>query len=130
VDATWFSQLDLADLEHNKNITEVYLRWGDDPSVKQVLPMLKGCTQLRQLTLKSGANPPFPTSKDVCDFIMELKKLTFLHIIYFHTNNCGHYKSLVDEVKAFILPRRPNFKFYVSCCEKFDESRISKTTKM
>jgi hypothetical protein len=130
VDATGFSQLDLADLEHNKNITEVYLRWGDDLSVKEALPMLKGCTQLRRITLKSGAKPPFPPSKELSDFIMEFKNLTFLHIIYFHTNNCAHFKSVVDEVKALILPRRPNFKFYVSCCSQFDESRISRTTKM
>jgi hypothetical protein len=54
---------------------------------------------------------------------MKLKHLTFLHIIYWDNPNCVHFKSEVDEVKEFVLPRRPNFKFYISCCDMFDERR-------
>ena len=41
---------------------------------------------------------------------MEMKHLKFLHIIY-------------SDVTISNLPRRPNFKFYVSCCSKFKEWR-------
>jgi hypothetical protein len=87
VDVSKFRQQDLADLEHNKNITEFHLSCLCDLAVK-VLPMLK------------SYDIPY----------------------------CEHFKSFVDEVKAFVLPLRPNFKFYVSCCEMFDESRVGRTT--
>jgi hypothetical protein len=48
--------------------------------------------------------------------------LTFLHIIY-HILNCDHFEPLVDQVHAFVLPCRPNFKFYLSCCLQFSEFR-------
>ena len=117
---------DLAELERYENLKEVHLRWLDDHSVKRVLPMLKRCTNLRRLTLMKWEKTSLPSSEELCDFIMELKHLTFLHINYQIQNEsyCDHFKSLVDEVKAFVLPRRPNFKFYLSCCKKFGESRV------
>jgi len=120
-----FSLRYLADLEEKKNITEVHLHWVEGPSVKEVLPMLKRCTNLHLLTLTRVTNPCFPPLEELCDFIMELKQLTFLHLIYYHILDCEHFKPEVDEVKEFVLHHRPNFKFYFSCCSKFDESRVS-----
>ena len=115
---------DLAELEHYENLKEAHLRWLDDP-VKEALLMLKRCSNLRRLTLASLEMPPFPLSEELRDFIMELKHLTFLHFICYYVHNCGHFKSEVDGVKDFVLHLRPNFKFYLSCCEKYDESRVS-----
>ena len=115
----------LAELEHYTNLKEVHLRWSVDTSVKEALSMLKRCTNLRRLTLAKWKETSFPSSEELCDFIMELKNLTFLHIIYRDISNCKHFKSLVDEVKAFVLLRRPNFKFYVSCCSKFEKLHVS-----
>jgi hypothetical protein len=115
---------DLAELEHYENLKEAHLRWSDGPSVKEALPILKRCTNLRRLTLKKWGEPPFPSSQEFCDFLLELKHLIFLHFICNYIPNCDHFKSLVDKVKAFGLPRHPNFKFYVSCCSKFPESRV------
>jgi hypothetical protein len=115
---------DLAHLEHYENLKEAHLRWLDDP-VKEALLMLKRCSNLRRLTLASLEMPTFPLSEELRDFIMELKDLIFLHIIYRGNLKCNHFESEVDGVKDFVLPRRPNFKFYISCCEMFDESRVS-----
>jgi hypothetical protein len=118
----------LTDLEYYENLKEVRLRWVEDFSVKQALAMLKRCTNLRRLTLerlKAKERLTFPTSEEFCDFVMELKDLTFLHILSCDIPPCNHFKSEVDEVKAFVLPRRPNFKFYISCCEQFNRSRVS-----
>jgi len=114
---------DLADLEHYTNLKEAHLRWFYDPD-KEALPLLKKCTNLRRLTLGKWKKLSLPTSEELCDFITELKDLTFLHIIYRDIFYCNHFKSLVDEVKAFVLPCRPNFKFYISCCYKFNEYRV------
>jgi hypothetical protein len=116
---------DLAELEHYENLKEAHLRWLKYSSVKETLLMLKRCTHLRRLTLASLKRAPFPSSEELCDFIMELKHLTFLHFICYYVHNCGHFKSEVDGVKDFVLHLRPNFKFYLSCCEKYDESRVS-----
>ena len=131
MDSRSFILRNVADLGHNENITEVHLRWLVGPSVKKVLQMLKRCTNLRRLSLETETFFPqidlslFPPLEELCDFIMELKHLTFLHFIYHYVHNCGHFKSEVDGVKDFVLPLRPNFKFYISCCEMFDESRAS-----
>jgi hypothetical protein len=116
---------DLAALKHYGNLKEAHLRWSWDSSVKEALPILKRCTTLHRLTLgRWNLGTVFPSSEELCDFIMELKHLTFLHIICCHVPNGDHFESVVDQVKAFVLPRRPNFKFYVSCCSKFPESRV------
>ena len=125
VDSSVLTLRDLAELERYENLKEVHLRWLDDHSVKRVLPMLKRCTNLRRLTLMKWEKTSLPSSEELCDFIMELKHLTFLHIIYRDIFNCGHFKSLLDKVKAFVLPGRPNFKFYVSCCSRFAKNRVS-----
>jgi hypothetical protein len=115
---------DLAELEHYENLKEAHLRWLDDASMKEAFKVLKKCTNLRRLTVANWRNKFYPSSTELRDFIMELKDLTFLHIIYRDISNCRHFKSLVDEVEAFVLPRRPNFKFYVSCCYKFADYRV------
>ena len=125
MDSFGVSLPDSAELEHNTNLKEAHLRWLDDHSVKDGLPRLQRCTNLRRLTLMKWKETSFPSSEELCDFIMELKHLTFLHIIYRDISNCKHFKSLVDEVKAFVLLRRPNFKFYVSCCSKFEKLHVS-----
>jgi hypothetical protein len=114
---------DLAELKHYGNLKEVHLRWLPG-SVNEVLPMLKRCANLRRLTLRSVNRRPIPSSEELRDFIMELKHLTFLHIIYFYISNCKHFKSEVDAVKAFILPHRRSFKFCISCCSKFHVQRV------
>ena len=125
MDSFYITERDLAELEHYENLKEAHLQWVKDPE-KQTLPLLQRCTNLRRLTLAKWEETSFPSSEELCDFIMELKHLTFLHINYQIQNEsyCDHFKSLVDEVKAFVLPRRPSFKFYVSCCKKFGESRV------
>jgi hypothetical protein len=112
---------DLADLKHYTNLKQAHLLWSDGFSPKsqredksETEKFLTGRLTLARKTL------PSMTLKEICDFIMKLKHLTYLHIKYHYDLQCDHIKSLVDEVKAFFLPRRPNFKFYVSCCEQFE----------
>jgi hypothetical protein len=113
----------VADLGHNENITEVHLRWLVGPSVKKVLQMLKRCTNLRRLSLETETFFPqidlslFPPLEELCNFIMELKHLTFLKIIYHDDPPCDHFESLVGEVKAFVLLHRLKFQFNVSFAE-------------
>jgi hypothetical protein len=123
VDAWDMTLQDWDELENNENLKEAHLRWLDD-SVDEALPILERCTNLRRITLAKWREHSFPSSEKFCGFIMKLKQLTFLHIIYRDIPNCGHFESLVDQVKAFVLPRRPNFKFYVSCCYNFDTFRV------
>ena len=113
---------DLAELEHNENMNQFHLRWVDGPPLREILPILKRCTNLRRITLDGGTRLPFPSSEELCDFIKNLKHLTCLHIIY-GNSTCNHFKSEVDQVKALVFPRRPNFTFYVSCCYEFRETR-------
>jgi hypothetical protein len=124
VDSRGITLRDLADLERYENLKEVHLRWLDDRSVKKVLPILKRCTNLRRLTLAKWMKHLFPSSKELCDFIMELKHLTFLHIIYRYNSRCDHFKSVRDKVNSLVLPRRLNFEFYLSCCSEFSEFRV------
>jgi hypothetical protein len=116
---------DLAGLEHYENLKELHLRWLVRTSFKEALPLLKRCTNLRRLTLKRSLRF-FRSSKscqELCDFIMELKQLTFFHMIYDHIPDCNYSKSFVDKIEAFVLSFRPNLEFYLSCCEKY-ESRV------
>ena len=124
MDSFYIALEDLAELEHYENLKGAHLRWSQGPFVKEALAILKRCKNLHRFTLDKWEEPSFPSSQELRDFIMELKQLTFLHIIYRDCSHCDHFKSLVDEVKAFVLPRRPNFKFYVSCCSEFAESRV------
>ena len=124
MDSFGVSLPDSAELKHYENLKEAHLRWLDLSSVTEALKWLKKCTNLRRLTLGSWKIFYFPSSEELCDFIMESKHLTFLHIIYRDISNCKHFKSLFDEVKAFVLPRRPDFKFYVSCCSHFAYYRV------
>ena len=113
----------LAKLEHNENLKEAHLRWLRRP-VEEALAMLRRWSSLRRLTLENETNLFSLPSKELRDFIMQMKHLTYLHVIYDDIHKCGHFKSEVDEVTASILRRRPNFEFYVSCCSKFDKSRV------
>jgi hypothetical protein len=116
---------DLADLEHYENLREAHLRWLKDTSVTEALSMFKTCTHLRRITLEGETKLPFPSSEELCDFIMKLKHLTCLHIIFYRPQpKCHHFKALLDEVNAFVLPRRPNFKLYISCCSECHEYRV------
>jgi hypothetical protein len=123
VDSHGITLQDLAELEHYRNLKEAHLRRLHVQSETEALKVLKKCANLRRITLADWKNPIFPPLKELCDFIMELKHLTFLHIIY-HIHNCDHFESHVDQVKAFVLPLRPNFKFYVSCCLEYSEFRV------
>jgi len=125
VDSFDVSLPELAELERYENLKEAHLRWLDDSSLKKAFKGLKKCTNLRRLTLGNWKELCFPLFEGLRDFIMKLENLTFLHIIYRDNYNCKHFKSLVDEVKAFVLPHRPNFKFYVYCCSHFVEYRVS-----
>ena len=124
MESCYISEGDLAELEHYGNLKEAHLRWLNDFPVKEALPILKRCTTLHRLTLKKWIlDTVFPPSKEFCEFIMELKQLTFMHMIYNDYFDCNHSKSFVEKVQGFILPRRPNFEFYQSCCGKC-ESRV------
>jgi hypothetical protein len=123
VDSFDINVRDLAELEHYENLKEAHLCWVKDPEEEAPL-ILKRCTNLRRLTLAKWKKLSSPSSEELCDFIMELKHLTFLHIIYGDIPRCDHFKSLVDQVEAIVLPYRPNFKFYVSCCSKFDKNGV------
>jgi hypothetical protein len=120
VDHCFISLKDLAELEHYENLKEAHLR-RSLMHVKEVLPMLKRCTQLRRLTLASEKRRPFPSSEELRDFIMEMKHLTFLQFVCLGNYYCDHFKAEVDGVRDLVLPHRPNFKFYISCCSEFVE---------
>jgi hypothetical protein len=100
-----FTLPDLAELEHYENLKDAHLRLINDP-LKDVLLMLKRCTNFRRLTLETRTNlcyrPVFATLEELCDFIMELKDLTFLHIIWRDSPYCYHFESEVDGVKEFV----------------------------
>jgi hypothetical protein len=118
VESYYITLQNLAELEHYENLKEAHLYWTQmhwSSSVNETLPIFKRCANLRRLTLK-GIQRCVLSSEELCDFIMGLKHLTFFHIIYRDIRNCDHFKSVVDQVKAFVLPLRPNFEFYISCC--------------
>ena len=72
---------DLAELEHYKNLKEVHLSSLACPHVENFLPMLKRCTNLRRLTLAHCKKTFSPVlARELCDFIMELKDLTFVQL--------------------------------------------------
>jgi hypothetical protein len=145
VDAS-FTLQDLPAMEHYENLKGIHLRCLVEPCVKDVLLMvIERFTHLRRLTLETEKiffDPPESvTLEEFCDLITEMKQLTLLHIICdnharyklirvrkYVDRKCLHFKYEVDKFKEFVLPRRPNFKFYISCCEMFDKSRVSSCT--
>jgi hypothetical protein len=113
---------DLAEFEHYNNLKEADLHWLHGPSVKEALPILERCTNLRRLSLTRWTKLFFPPANEMCDFIMKLKHLTYLYIQYCDNRQCDHFKSVRDKVNEFVLHRRPNLKFYLSCCYNFANS--------
>ena len=114
----------MAELEHYENISEAHLCWNLGHSVKEALPILERCQNLRRLTFEKLFKQFILPFKELCGFIMKMKHLTFLHIICRDNSYCNHFQSEVDGVKDFVLPSRPNFKFYISCCYEFDDYRV------
>ena len=111
MDSCFITPPDLAELEHYENLKEPHLCWLGNSPVKDALPLFRRCTKLLRLTLAKWKETSLPSSEELSDFIMELKHLTFLHIIYRDIPKCDNFKSVVDEVKTFVLPRRPSLKF-------------------
>ena len=108
--ASFVNVQDIADFKPAENITEIKLIWEEGPSIEEVLPILKRWRHLRQLTLQSG--PSVPQFEVLCDFIMEMKHLTYLNFIpNVMYRNCGQLESLGEKVTQFALTNRPNFKF-------------------
>jgi hypothetical protein len=115
---------DLAELGHFTNTTDFTLKWMWSPSIEEVFPVLKRWRKLHRLALQSYNDTSVPQFERLANFIMEMKHLSYLHIVspwrydfvlekYDHTN-FGQREILRDKVHEFILPRRPNFKFDIS----------------
>jgi hypothetical protein len=106
---------DLAEWEPAENMTDVTLLWTSSLSIEDVLQMCKRWRQLRRLTLKNIMNITLPPLEVLCDFIMEMKHLSHLHIAPpYDGPNDGQLKILCDKVNELILRRRLNFKFDIS----------------
>ncbi len=105
---------ELAELEPSENTTEVHLSWERDAEIDEVLSILKSWQHLHRLTLRSGYSL-IPSFQVVHDFIMEMKHLTYFHITLRYSDcNCDQLEILRIQVNQSILPRRPNFVFYIS----------------
>jgi hypothetical protein len=110
--ATHVTLQDIVDYRPAENITKMKLTWVEGPSIEEVLPVLTRWRHLRQLTLKCGPSVPRLEVFEVCDFIMEMKQLTYLRFIRNVSNSyCGSLERLRREVSRFALTYRPNFKF-------------------
>ena len=120
---------DLAELEHYTNLKVAHLLWldGSMPKHQKYLERVGERIWMTGPFTSARKTPVSLTPEDICDFIMKLKRLTYLHIVY-DRSQCNHFKCEVDRVKALLLPRRPNFKFYISCCSIFDEHRVRSST--
>jgi len=103
----------LAEWEPAESMTEFTLRWESGPSNGDVLPMLKRWRQVRRLTLKNSGNTSVPPLEVLCEFITEMKQLSYLHIAP-HYRVSGQWEIARDKVNELILPRRPNFTFDIS----------------
>ena len=120
MDITRLTLRDLAELEPAESMTDFTLFWencwGEGPSMKEVLPVLKKWQHLRRLTFadlpRRISLPPFEV---VSDFILGMKHLSHLHIApnYEH-RDFSQLELLRDKVNQLILPRRPNFQFHIS----------------
>jgi hypothetical protein len=107
---------DLIELEPAETMTDVNLFWFGGPSIEKVLPVLKKWRHLNRLILGLfDSKISVPPLEVLSDFIMEMKQLSYLHIVPKHDrSNDGQLKILRDKVNELILPRRPNFKFDIS----------------
>ena len=88
-----------------ENMTEVDLAWDKGPSIRQAVPVIMKWRQLRKATLRRFGQHR-PSSEAWCDFIMRMKHLKYLRIA---THSKPELKPLIDKIKEFVLPRRPNF---------------------
>jgi hypothetical protein len=102
---------DFANLEYSENMTEVHLIWLRGPASEEVLPFLKKWRHLRRLTFSKWNSQCDMPLKALCDFIMEMKHLTYLNIGPKDSNSDQLLRAKVNEL---VLPRRPNFKFCTS----------------
>ena len=109
---TWLVETDLAELEPAENMTDVTLIWWSGPSIEEVLSVLKRWQQLHRLTLWNNLNKSVPQLELLGDFIMEMKHLTYLHLVPNNDrSNCFQLETLRDKINDLVLPGRPNFKF-------------------
>jgi hypothetical protein len=116
MDVMLLKQSDLAALEPAENTTDITLGWETDLSIEDhVLPIVKRWRHLKRLTFMESVqiNVSVRSLKVICDFIMGMKHLSYLHIAPDYDYD-GKLKVLRDKVNEFILPRRPNFKFDIT----------------
>ena len=93
---------DFSNFEPSENIREIVLFLTEDTSVEQILPALKKWRQLPHLTLYSWKKPPTPRLDALCDFIMGMKHLTYLHIgPSFTGHNRDEVELLQEKVTKF-----------------------------
>jgi hypothetical protein len=103
---------DFADFEPSENIRKIDLTLDEGSTIEQTLSVLKKWRKLSHLTLVSWFEPSVPRFDVLCDFIMGMKHLTYLHLTpNLGGQNCGQLKSLREKVTEFALANRPNFKF-------------------
>jgi len=110
---THFPLNDLAEWEPAETMMDVTLRWESGSSIGDVLQMLKRWRQVRRLTLKNSGNTSVPPLEVLCEFITEMKQLSYLHIAP-HYRVSGQWEIARDKVNELILPLRPNFTFDIS----------------
>ena len=103
---------DFAELDA-ENLKEVYLRWDDDLSIEDVLPVLKKFRYLQRLTFEQL---PVPSFEVLLDFIMGMEHLTSFYLgPYCDRSTCEQLESMRDKINQLVLPRRPNFKLDLTC---------------
>ena len=105
--------LDFVDFEPAENVRKIQLHlWGS--SIKQILQTLKKWRQLHHLTIMDFYKQSRPRFKVLCDFIMDMKHLTHLHLTLNSAgSNYDKLKSLQEKVTKFALTNRPNLKFVI-----------------
>ncbi len=119
MDVSYLTLEDLAELEPAETVTDITLRWRwpEVLPLKEVLLVVKGWQHLSRLTftgfVETEISVPSFEVLDFCDFIMEMKHLSHLHIVLDYDDD-GQLETLFDKVNELILPLRPNFKFDIS----------------
>ncbi len=103
---------DLVELEPAETVTGISLYWETGPSLLEVLPILKRWRHLSRLSVQDFFGISVVLFEVLSDFIMEMKHLSYLNIAPGYDDD-GQLKILRDKVNELILPRRPNFKFYI-----------------